>query len=123
VLCLLGACHVTRSPQDNFTLQAGSAGIQPFVAAIEHAFGKSAQRERLNFPDSDPTELFEVSGTGVKIIVNPLPDDRCNPNAPMHSTYKQGQYRIDLVYETKSMEKREAVDGCFLVPRPTLGFR
>ena len=52
--------------------------------------------------------MLEISGQGVTIMVVPVPDDRCNPNAPMHSTYKQREYRIDVVYQTSSTEKREA---------------
>jgi hypothetical protein len=106
---LLGACHpsVTRPDQDNFTLHAGSNGIQPFIAALERGFGASADVENLDRPQSDPSQLFEVDGSGVTVMVTPIPDDRCNPNAPMHSTYKQGEYRIDLIYRTPFADKRQ----------------
>lgn len=106
---LLSACHanLTRPDQDNFSLLAGRNGIQPFVAALERRFGASAEIENLDLPQSDRTQLFEVDGSGVTVVVNPVPDDRCDPDAPMHSTYKQGEYRIDLVYRTRSASKRE----------------
>ena len=106
---LLGACHpsLTRADQDNFTLHAGRNGIQPFVAALRRGFGVSAEVEDLHFAQSDPSQLFRVSGSDVTVIVNPVPDDRCNPNAPMHSTYTQGEYRIDLLYRTRSADKRQ----------------
>ena len=109
LLSLLGACHprVTRSDQDNFTLHAGRSGIRPFVAALERGFGTSAEVEDVDLPKSDPSQLFRVDGSGVIVIVVSMPDDRCNPNAPMHSTYKQGEYRIDLVYRTRSADKRQ----------------
>lgn len=58
--------------------------------------------------------MFEISGQGVTIVVDPIPDDRCNPNAPMHSTYKQGEYRIDLVFETNSNEQRKTAKQLLL---------
>ena len=48
------------------------------------------------------------------MIVAPVADDRCDPNAPMHSTYKQGEYRVDLVYETSSNKKREAARAALI---------
>jgi hypothetical protein len=119
--CLLGACHLTRLPQDNFTLRAGSGGIQLFVAGLEHAFGRPATTVRLNFPDSDPSQMFEIEGHGVTITLNPVPDDRCNPSAPMHSTYKQGEYRIDVVYETNSIEKRKVAKRLLLATASDAG--
>jgi hypothetical protein len=106
---LLGACHpsITRPDQDNFTLHAGRSGIQPFVATLERRFGASADIEDLQFPQSDPSKLFRVDGRGVTVVVNPVPDDRCDPNAPLYSTYKQGEYRIDLVYRTRSADRRQ----------------
>ena len=106
---LLGGCNptFTRAEQDNFTLHAGSNGIEPFVAALERRLGASAQADEINFPGSDASRLFRLSGRGVTVVVNPIPDDRCNPNAPRHATYKDGEYRIDLVYETRSQEERQ----------------
>jgi hypothetical protein len=110
VVGLLEACNptFTRAEQDNFTLHAGKVGIQPFVAALERRLGTSAQSDELNLSDSDVTRLFSLSGRGVTVVVNPVPDDHCNPNAPFHSTYRNGEYRIDLVYETSSQAERQA---------------
>ena len=117
LLCLVGGCQpeVTRPPQDNFTVHSGNAGIQPFVTNLEHAFGAKADSEELNLPDSDPAEVFTIRSWNVTVIIDPVPDDRCNPNASMHSTYKQGEYRVDLVYRTSSSEKREAAKRLVLV--------
>ena len=104
---LLGACHWTRPPQDNFTIHAGGSGIEPFIAALSKRFGR-AEAQVYNPPESDPSQMFELRGQGAIVVVVPVPDDRCDPNAPMKSTYKQREYRIDLVYETSSSEKREA---------------
>jgi hypothetical protein len=114
LLCLVGGCRLTRPPQDNFTLHTGGAGIRPFVAALEHAFGTTAEAQRLNLPESDPAELFAIHSSSATVVINPIPDDRCNPNAPMHSTYKQGEYRIDLVYETTSTERQQAAKRLLL---------
>lgn len=107
---LLGGCNptLTRAEQDNFTFHAGRNGIQSFIAALERRLGASAQAEDVNFPGSDVSRLFKLSGRGMTVVVNPIPDDRCNPNAPRHATYKDGEYRIDLVYETRSQAERQS---------------
>lgn len=107
---LLGGCNptFTRAEQENFTFHTGSIGIQPFVAALERRLGASAQAEDINLPDSDVSRLFRIDGHGVTVVVTPIPDDRCNPNAPWHSTYRDGEYRIDLVYYTRSQVERQS---------------
>lgn len=52
--------------------------------------------------------MFTVHNPNVTVVIDPIADDRCNPNAPRQATYKQREYAIDLVYETDSPEKREA---------------
>ena len=111
---LLGACHLSRPPQDNFTVHAGSSGIRPLVAALERSHGTTATVRQLNIPDSDPTEIFSIDGRDAFITVAAVADDRCNPNAPMHLTYKQGEYRVDLVYETNAPAKRLAAKQLLL---------
>ena len=107
---LLAGCNpvLIRADQDNFTFHAGSAGIQPFVAALERRLGASVQARDIDFPGSDVSRLFSLSGRGVTVVVNPIPDDRCNPNAPLHATYKEAEYRIDLVYDTQSQSDRQS---------------
>ena len=108
IIGLLAGCRVTRPDQDNFTIHAGSSGIQPFVAALERRLGTSAKVSDINLPNSDPSRLFELDSNGATVIVNPLPDNRCNPNAPDHATYKQAEYRVDLVYRTPSAQGRQS---------------
>ena len=109
---LLEGCNPTlkRAEQDNFMFHAGSAGVRPFVAALERRLRVSAQSQDINFPGSDVSRLFILSGHGVTVVVNPIPDDRCNPNAPRHATYKDGEYRIDLIYETQSQADRQSAE-------------
>lgn len=106
---LLGGCdaRVTNADQDNFSLHAGARGIEPLVAALERRLRTSAISTELKL-NSDPARIFRMDGRGVTVLIVPVPDDRCNPNAPYHSTYKQGEYRIDFVYQTKSATKRQA---------------
>ena len=103
---LVSGCSLPKIDQDNFTLRVGSAGIQPFIAELERQLGTSAQAKNVNIPGSDVSRMYRLSGHGVTVVVNPMPDDRCNPNAPRHATYKDGEYRIDLVYETRSQSER-----------------
>jgi len=107
---MLGACNptFTRADQDNFTVHAGTRGIQPFVAALERRLATSADAEEINSPDSDVYRLIALHAPDVTVVVNPMPDDRCNPNAPRHSTYSDREYRIDVVYETTSPAKRQS---------------
>jgi hypothetical protein len=116
LLCLVGGCQpkLTRPLQDNFTIHAGSTGIRPFVAALERAFDQTADAEKLNVPDSDSAEMFAIHSANATVVINPVPDDRCNPNASMHSTYKQAEYRIDLVYETNTAKERETAKQLLL---------
>ena len=42
------------------------------------------------------------------LVMTQVPDDRCNPNAPMHSTFNDGEYRVDLVYRSGSVAGRSS---------------
>jgi hypothetical protein len=99
---------LARPDQDNFITHAGTAGIQPFVVALERRFGTSAEAQDIDLPGVGPARLFSLDGSGVTVVVNPLPDDRCNPNAPYQATYKQREYRIDVIYRTKSLTMRQS---------------
>jgi len=44
----------------------------------------------------------------------PVPDDRCNPNARLNSTFDDGEYRIDLVYRSKSQPDRTSAKNALI---------
>jgi hypothetical protein len=99
---------VTRADQDNFTTYAGKGGIEPFVAALSKRFSASATAQAYDFSDADPAKMYELESRDATLVVVPMPDARCNPDAARHSTYKEGEYRIDLVYRTRSQPERIA---------------
>jgi len=107
---LMCACSqsVTRPDQDNFTLQAGRSGIQPFVAALEHGLATSAESQKINPPGTAEVLMFWLRGSRATVVVAPVPDDRCRSHATRIPTYNDHEYRIDLVYESKSQASREA---------------
>jgi hypothetical protein len=107
-MSLMCACSqsITRPDQDNFMLQAGRSGIQPFVAALEHGLATSADSRKINA--TEEVLMFWLRGSSATVVVAPVPDNRCNSNGPRIPTYNDHEYRIDLVYESKSQASREA---------------
>jgi hypothetical protein len=97
---------VTRPDQDNFEIDASNRDIEGFIRALSTKLETSADRTAVNFHDADPGELFRLDSKGITIIIESLPDDRCNPNAPMHTTYNRRRYAADLVYRTSSQPIR-----------------
>src|SRR4051812_26387171 len=95
---IVAACQLKTPEQDHFTLRAGNQGIRAFVTALERRLGTTAGVTDLHRPESDATQMFELNAGGVAVKVVPVPDDRCDSNASMHSTYRQGEYRIDVIY-------------------------
>jgi hypothetical protein len=57
--------------------------------------------------------MFRLDGQKATLVIMPVADDRCNPNAHRHATFKDGEYRIDLVYRSRSEIDRKS-------PRDTL---
>jgi hypothetical protein len=52
--------------------------------------------------------MFRLDEATATLIISPEADDRCNPNAPRHSTFNDGEYRIDLVYRSASERVRNS---------------
>jgi len=105
---LMASCHLERPDQDNFVLDAKNGGITPFIKAASKNFDTSASQTPINITGSDRTVMFTLEAEGILIVIDPIPDDRCNPHASTHATYNDGQYRIDLVYKTSSRFIRSA---------------
>src|SRR5215207_4104173 len=101
---LLGGCGstVSRPDQSNFTIHASQSQAERLVQKLSSQFDASADARDLNGPGNDPSRLFQLEGPKATMVIVPVPDDRCNPSAPLHATFKDGEYRIDLVYGSRS---------------------
>lgn len=96
-LILLG-CNVSRPDQDNFLVDAKGIGGEVLAREFASDLKASLTTTTLSLPDSDQTKVFRLDGQDFTVILMPLPDDRCNPEASFHSTYHDQQFRIDLIY-------------------------
>jgi hypothetical protein len=116
IVALLSACNfkVVRPPQENFTLRAPGAAFQRFASVLGAKFGTSPEAAKIRRVPPELGQMYQVDGSGVMIMVVSVPDDRCNPNAPVNATYNDGEYRVDLVYHTKNAEKRSAAKRMLL---------
>ena len=103
---LLAGCSITRPDQDNFEIDASKGNIETFVAALSKTLQTSPERTIVSVHEADPGEMFTFKSRDAVVVVQSQPDERCNPNAPMHITYKQRRYDVDLVYRTSSEAKR-----------------
>lgn len=109
VPALLSGCDLTRPDQDNYILDAkGGGGVRGFVKVLSADFSASPNEGFVSMSKAGPTSLFTLHAHDVLIAVDPLADDRCNPNAPTQATYDSQQYIVDLVYRTKSQSLRDA---------------
>ena len=95
---VLAGCSDTRPEQENFVLQTGSSGAQPFVTALARNLNSTVQHRTVHAPDSDGMKMFELKGKGVWVVLTSMPEDRCDINAPMHTTFQADEFRVDLVY-------------------------
>jgi len=97
---------VSRPDQDNFTIHASKQRVAQLIQNLSRRFDASADAHDLDGIGNDPSRMFRLDGADATLIIIPVGDDRCNTNAPRHLTFKQGEYRIDLVYRTASAAAR-----------------
>ena len=109
VAILLGGCDFTlsRPDQDNFTIHASKQQAERFVEDLSRQFAASVDPQGLNGLGNDSSRMFWLNGPKAELTITPVPDDRCDPNASVRSTYNQGEYRIDLVYRSASEAARK----------------
>lgn len=109
VVLALSGCDLSRPDQDNYILDAkGGGGVRGFVKVLSADFSASPNEGFVSVSKTGSTSLFTLHAHDVLIAVDPLADDRCNPNAPTQATYDSQQYMVDLVYRTKSQSLRDA---------------
>jgi hypothetical protein len=116
LLMALGGCGFNvggRPDQGNFTVRASKPQVERLVQRLSKQFG-AADAYDLNGGGNDPSRMFRLDGSTATVIVVPEADDRCNPNAPRHSTFHEGEYRIDLVYGSKSQADRRSATNALV---------
>lgn len=96
------ACSLQRADQDNFLVDASNIGGVALARELSTGLKTKLSTTAFALPDSDKAEIFRLDGQDFMLILTPLPDDRCNPMASHHSTYKEQKFRLDLVYESSS---------------------
>lgn len=104
----VAGCSLTRPDQENYLVDASGIGGAALARELSSRLGTNLKATQITLPDSDPAKVYRLDGRGFTLVFAPLPDDRCNPNASYHSTYKEQQFGIDLVYTTSSSATREA---------------
>lgn len=85
-----------------------------FIDALSKRFGAAPDIHALSGLGNDPSRLVQLDGTNATLTIVQEADDRCDVNAPRHATYHQGEYRIDLVYGSKSAAKRQSARGALI---------
>lgn len=103
LVAVLFGCRVTRPPQDNFTLHTDRVGAGPFVTSLSTKLGTTATSRLAEVPGGDSMQMFELQGNGIVVLISSMPNDRCNPNAPKHTTFRGDEFRVDMVYGTLSI--------------------
>jgi len=102
----LTACTLRSIPQENFLIDANAIGGAALANGLSTTLNAHLSFTNSKLPDSDEARIFRLDGQNYFLILTPLPDDRCNPQANSHSTYKENQFRADLVYESESKQQR-----------------
>lgn len=107
---LLSGCGstVSRPEQSNFTIHASREQAERLVQTLSRQLDASADAHELDGLGNDPSRIFRLDGANATLVIAQVPDDRCNPNAPRHSTFNEGEYRIDLVYRSSSEAARNS---------------
>lgn len=108
-LLALTSCAPRKIAQDNYLIDASNLGGSNLAQSLATRLNTSLDSEDVTLPAADKYTLYRLDGEGFTLILNPLPDDRCNPNASIHSTFHEEEYQADLVYRTRSPSKRAAM--------------
>jgi hypothetical protein len=97
----VSSCQITRPEQENYIFDGSRASIQQFIDKLQHNFGVDAERSEFITAYKEVIERYKVSTAVADITVISIGDDRCNPNAPLHTTYKEKMYEVDLVFKSQ----------------------
>ena len=109
VAAALGGCEIktTRPDQENFVLNTSRVPVERFLDALSNHFSGSWEVTEADLPTQDPIKNYSLKAGNAIIVLSAMPHDRCNPDAPMHTTFDPA-YRVDFVYRTEHRAKRQA---------------
>ena len=96
--------------------------VERFLDALSARLGGSWTAVDVPGIDEDPSKMYEVEARSVSVTLSPMPHDRCNPNAPRHTTWDKA-FRVDFVYLTADRAKREAAKQKLLQAASDVGER
>ena len=105
----LGGCEIgtPRPDQENFVLDTSKVPVHRFLDALANRLPGRRTATDVNLPNRDPSKVYWLKSSDVLVALAPMPHDRCNPNAPRHTTFDPA-YRVDFVYRTSDPGEREA---------------
>jgi hypothetical protein len=126
-LCItaaLGGCEIamTRPDQENFVLDTSRVPIERFLGAVSKGLGGRWTTTDVNLPNQDPHKAYLLKSSDVSVVLSPMPHDRCNPNAPWHTTFDPA-YAVDLVYWTSDPAERQAAKQTLFQAASDIGER
>jgi hypothetical protein len=103
-------------------LDASRVSAEEFLDALSKRLGGSWTVFDERVPDADPSKIYTLESRGISVTLSAIPHDRCNPNAPHHTTWDKA-YRIDFVYLTSDRVQREAAKRKLLQAASDVGER
>jgi hypothetical protein len=101
-LISLLSCKADRTIERSFLVDARPVGGAKLAQSLAAVLKTGFDEEKLNLANADTTTLYRLDAKEFTIIVDPLPDDRCDPNASYHSSFEQEQFRIDILSRSSS---------------------
>ena len=96
----LTGCSVTRPPQVNLILNLDrhdDLSIDSFIEEVSRRLSMKFSASDSNIPNANPSRQFEIYSDSVSIFVISVPDNKCIPIGTAHITYKERNYRIDIL--------------------------
>lgn len=114
---MVSSCSLHHPDQDNYLIHSSAAATDRLLTTIERGFQSRRENVRMEMPGSEVQTIYRVEGQNAHVILTPIPDDRCNPNAPGVATFKEGLARVDLVFRSQSSAVRDSsrnrLEGAF----------
>lgn len=111
---ILGSCKITRPDQENYIFDGSKVPIEKFIDALKLNFHANVSRDNFTTPDNEPMRSYKLRGALANVTVISLGDDRCNTNAPFHTTFNDKLYEVDLVFNSHGAGDHEAAKEALL---------
>jgi hypothetical protein len=88
-------------------LETRRVPVARFLDVVSDRFAGSWEVREVKAPSQDPSKSYLLRSRDAMIVLSAIPHDRCDFNAPMHTTFDPA-YRVDFIYLTEERAKREA---------------